>query len=70
MKTKIKTYNHAFTFGFCVTGSLDPDSMDVTPGQMREAIISRLALITDKELEEAVELPFDTFEEYTEVETE
>ena len=57
------TFNHAFSFSFEVPGSIDPEGKDVTPGQMREALLKRLSAIGDEELMEAVGAPFDSFEE-------
>lgn len=59
----MKTYNHAFGIAFAVPGSTHPEGLDVTPMKIREAILQRLASITDVELLEAVGAPFDTYEE-------
>ncbi len=56
------TYNHAYDLCFAVTTS-DPDG-NATAEQLRRAILARLASLTDEELvHEAVDAPFDTYEE-------
>lgn len=59
----MKTYNHAYSFCFSVSGSTTDDGMDVTAEQLRSALIHRLKHMDDDELLEAVGAPFDTFEE-------
>ena len=54
-------YNHALTIAFEVI-SKHPKGEDITPQQMRDAIIARLASIDDKELMEATMPPYDTYE--------
>lgn len=58
-----KTYNHAFDIAFSVSGSRHPKGEDVTPRMIREALVSRLAEMSDTELLEAVGAPFDSYEE-------
>lgn len=54
-------YNHTFFIGFtCITKH--PEGEDVTPAQLREAILKRLAGASDGELLEACGAPFDTYE--------
>ena len=57
------TYNHAYSIGFAVEHSVHPEGADVTPFQLRQAILKRLASIDDNELEEACDAPWDTYEE-------
>lgn len=57
------TFNHAYAFCFSVKGSLCEDGSDVTPKDIREAMMSRLAELTDGELMEAVDCPFDSIED-------
>lgn len=57
------TFNHAYSFCFSVSGSRTDDGMDVTAEQLREALIHRLKHMDDDELLEAVDAPFDTYEE-------
>lgn len=51
-------YDHAFSIAFSLK-SYDPDG-DVTPKELRDAVITRLANVDDNELIEAVGAPFDT----------
>ena len=57
------TYNHAYTFGFEVPGSTDASGDDVSPEQLRIAIMRRIASIPDAEMLEACGAPYDTMEE-------
>jgi hypothetical protein len=58
------TYNHAFTLAFSVTGSAHPEGDDVTPAQYQSALEQRMRDLTKAgEWEEAIGLPFDTYEE-------
>lgn len=60
----MKTYNHAYSLGFSLGGSIDPDGEDVTPAQLKAAIEKRLAELTEqKAWKEAIGCPFDTYEE-------
>jgi hypothetical protein len=56
-------YNHAYTFGFEVPGSTDETGEDVTGAQLREALLERVNRLSDEEMVEACEAPYDTFEE-------
>jgi len=58
------TYNHAYSLGFEVPGSSDPDGLDVTDDQMLTALLKRIAnIIEHSEIQEAINCPFDTYEE-------
>lgn len=57
------TYNHAYTFAFEVGGSKDESGEDVTGPKLRKAIIERAKRLSDEELVEACEAPFDSMEE-------
>lgn len=65
------SYNHAYTIGFEVSGSEDPDGEDVTPARLREALLKRIADLDatpeGKEWLEAVGAPYDTYEETQEI---
>ena len=52
MKTET-AYDHVFDIDFTVI-SYEKDRYDVTPAQVRLAIIERIALLTDHELFQAV----------------
>lgn len=58
-------YNHAFTLGFSVGGSLWPDATDLTEAQIFEAIETRLEDLrrNPREIFEAVGAPYDTYVE-------
>lgn len=56
-------FNHAFTLSFEVSGSLSDDGDDVTGAKLREAILARLNKLSDEELVDACEAPYDTYEE-------
>jgi hypothetical protein len=60
---KIPTFNHAYTIGFEISGSSEANAADVTGAQLREALQSRLASLTDDQLKSACDSPFDTHEE-------
>lgn len=55
-------WNHAFDIAFSLV-SQRQDASDVNPQAIRNAILGRLATLTDDELMEAVGAPFDTYEE-------
>lgn len=55
-------FNHAFTLSFEVS-SLSDDGDDVTGAKLREAILARLNKLSDEELVDACEAPYDTYEE-------
>ena len=57
----ITRYDHAFTIAFSLVSS-DPSGRDVTPAQLRAAILTRLATLSDNELIEAVGAPYDSYE--------
>jgi hypothetical protein len=57
----MKRYNHAYDIAFTVE-SEHPTGDDLTPRQLRLAIMSRLAALPDSEMLEAVGMPFDTYE--------
>lgn len=59
-----KTYNHAFTLAFSVSGSKDKYGADITAEQFYQAIIPRAqALMANHEMLEAIGMPFDSFAE-------
>ena len=60
-----RSYNHAFDIAFSLTCEC-PTGDAVTGAQLREAIEQRLHRLTDDELEEAVGMPFDSYEEFGE----
>ena len=60
--TRTNSFNHAFDLAFSLT-SRDAEAVDVTPQMLRNAILRRLASLTDTELVEAVGAPFDTYQE-------
>lgn len=58
------TYNHAFAVAFSVGGSTSEDGSDVTPAQLKAALLKRVAdLDAHDEWREAVGAPGDTYEE-------
>ncbi len=59
---KQKRFNHAFCLGFSVVTS-DPSGAQINPALIRQAILKRLAALPDAELQEAIGLPEDTYEE-------
>jgi hypothetical protein len=59
----VPRFNHAFSFSFELM-SLDEDGADVTGAQLREAIVARLTRLSDAELVEACEAPYDSYEEF------
>ena len=54
-------YDHAFTIAFSLVSS-HPLALDVTPAQLRAAILTRLASLADDELNEAVGAPYDSYQ--------
>jgi len=61
-----KTYNHAYTIAFELSGSTDPDGDDVTAEQLREALMRRIENLDsagDLEWLEAAGAPYDSYEE-------
>ena len=54
-------YDHAFTIAFSLVSS-NPSGRDVTPAELRAAILTRLATLSDDELIEAVGAPYDSYE--------
>lgn len=54
-------YDHAFTLAFSLC-SRDPSGLEIEPAEIRQAIIERLALLSDDELLEAIGAPFDTYD--------
>ncbi len=54
-------YDHAFTIAFSLVSS-NPSGCDVTPAELRAAILTRLASLADDELIEAVGAPYDSYE--------
>jgi len=60
----MKTYNHAYTLGFSLGGSTDPDGEDVTPDQLKAALERRMAELAEHDAwKESIGCPFDTYEE-------
>ena len=57
------TYNHAYTIAVEISGSASEDAEDVTGAQLRAALLTRINSLSDDELLEACEAPYDTFEE-------
>lgn len=55
-----KEYVHCFTFGFSVK-STDSTGEDTNAHQLRAAILTRLAKLSDEELVEACVCPEDTY---------
>lgn len=63
-QSEAKTYNHAFTLAFAVSGSECKDGNDVTAERMVEALQQRIKdLMANDEMLEAVGGSFDTYEE-------
>jgi len=60
---KTPTYNHAYTFAFEVKGSTDETGENVPGARLREALLERINRLSDAEIVEACEAPYDTFEE-------
>lgn len=62
--SEVKTYNHAFTLAFSVSGSNDPEGLDITAEQFYTAIIKRAkSLLANDEMLEAIGAPFDSYAE-------
>ena len=60
----MKTYNHAYTIAFEVSGSTSEDGEDVTDGRLVEALLARIESVKrDGEVEAATGCPYDTYEE-------
>lgn len=62
----MKTYNHAFSLGFSVSGSTDPEGEKITSAEFRAAIEARMDDLDssgDLEWVEAIGQPNDTHEE-------
>jgi len=59
------TYNHAFSFAVEVFGSTDSHAEDVTGAQLRAALLERINKLTDEEIVDACDAPYDTMEEDT-----
>jgi|688.fasta_scaffold226402_6 hypothetical protein len=57
------TYNHAYTFAVEIKGSTNEEAEDVTGAQLRAALLARITSMTDDEVREACDAPYDTFEE-------
>jgi hypothetical protein len=56
-------YNHAYTIAFEVPGSADEEGKDVTGSRLREALLARVNELSDDDMLEACDAPYDTFEE-------
>jgi hypothetical protein len=54
-------YDHAYTLAFSLKSN-HPAGDDVTPRQLRTAILERLTTLSDDEILEAAGAPFDTYE--------
>lgn len=55
-------YNHAYTVAFSLDSD-HPDGEDVTPDMLRTALLKRMVdLDENREWEEAVGAPFDSYE--------
>lgn len=64
MTNTAKTYSHAYTIAFELSGSTCEEGSDVTPEQLIAALRARINDIEKKnEVEEAIGAPFDTHEE-------
>lgn len=59
-KTTHEKYVHCFAFGFSVK-STDSTGEDTNAHQLRAAILTRLAKLSDEELVEACGCPEDTY---------
>lgn len=57
------TYNHAYTFAVEIPGSTSEDAGDVTGARLRAALLERINRLSDEELLEACDSPYDTMEE-------
>ena len=57
------TYNHAYTIAVEINGSTSEEAEDVTGAQLRAALLTRVNSMSDDELLEAFDAPYDTFEE-------
>lgn len=59
----MKRYNHAYSIGFTMT-TTDPTGERLDAQEVRNAILARLAALTDHELvHDAIGPPHDTYEE-------
>jgi len=56
-------FNHAYTFAVEIPGSESETAEDVTGAQLRVALIKRISSLSDAELLEACDAPYDTMEE-------
>ena len=54
-------YNHAYSFAFEVVSN-DPDGEDVTGERLRDQLLARLNRLTDAEVSEACDCPWDSHE--------
>jgi hypothetical protein len=57
------SFNHAYTIAVEISGSTSDDAEDVTGAQLRAALINRINSLSDEELLEACDAPYDTYEE-------
>lgn len=58
----VKTYNHAFTIAFEVSGSTTEDGEDITVARYVAALQERIRdLVANEALLEAIGAPFDSF---------
>jgi len=58
-----KTYNHAYTFAVEIKNSGREDAEDVTGAQLRAALLERIDRLSDDDILEACDAPYDTFEQ-------
>lgn len=56
-------YNHAYTIAVEIGNSSSENAEDVTGAQLRAALLARIVSLSDTELLEACDAPYDTFEE-------
>lgn len=54
-------FNHAYTFAFEVTSN-DENGADLTGLDLRRALLARLDDLSDNDMIEACDAPYDTFE--------
>ena len=55
-------FNHAYSFGFEVLSN-SGDAEDVTPTMLRAALLARIERLSDTDLAQACDAPWDTMQE-------
>lgn len=63
-ESSTKTFNHAYTIAFAVSGSKTEDGSDLTAEQFKPALLARIeSICRNDNWKEALGAPYDTYEE-------